>query len=271
MTIRKLVRGDARTVSQQLRGAIAGLYDAWWDKRAPGRTRFERAAATAARNRAMTGDGRAPPPPSTTTGSTSPATSPSTAGNPPPAPAPPPTSTRPTPAGKGTAHGRRPALDLGLHPRSPRRPGTPRLPPQRQRAHRPGHRAHPPGGPDLRGHPGRSPGRLRRGAVLPADGTQPPSPPGQDAVIVSAARSRPCWPRWTTPPNTSGTGPRRAPTAPASPAPPASGACRPPIPTTRWPAARSTPPRPPPPQRAPGHPAPPGTGPHAAAGKEAGQ
>ena len=56
VTIRKLVRGDARTVSAQLRDAIAGLYDAWWDKRAPGRTRFERAAATAARKRAMAGD-----------------------------------------------------------------------------------------------------------------------------------------------------------------------------------------------------------------------
>jgi hypothetical protein len=56
VTIRKLVRGDARTVNQQLRDAIAGLYDAWWDKRAPGRTRSERAAATAARNRAMTGN-----------------------------------------------------------------------------------------------------------------------------------------------------------------------------------------------------------------------
>ena len=56
VTIRKLVRGDARTVSQQLRDAIAGLYDAWWDKRAPGRTRFERAAATAARKRAIAGN-----------------------------------------------------------------------------------------------------------------------------------------------------------------------------------------------------------------------
>src|SRR5580693_5322892 len=56
VTIRKLVRGDAATVSAQLRAAIAGLYDAWWDKRAPARTRFERAAATAARKRAMTGD-----------------------------------------------------------------------------------------------------------------------------------------------------------------------------------------------------------------------
>ena len=56
MTIRKLVRGDARTVSPQLRDAIADLYDTWWDKRAPGRTRFERAAATAARKRAIAGN-----------------------------------------------------------------------------------------------------------------------------------------------------------------------------------------------------------------------
>jgi len=55
-TIRKLVRGDTRTVSQQLRDAIASLYDAWWDKRAPARTRFERAAATAARKRAIAGN-----------------------------------------------------------------------------------------------------------------------------------------------------------------------------------------------------------------------
>ena len=55
-TIRKLVRGDARTVSQQLRDAIAGLYDAWWDKRAPERTRFERGAATAARKKAIAGN-----------------------------------------------------------------------------------------------------------------------------------------------------------------------------------------------------------------------
>jgi hypothetical protein len=56
VTIRKLVRGDARTVSQQLHDAIADLYDVWWDKRAPGRTRFERTAATAARKRAIAGN-----------------------------------------------------------------------------------------------------------------------------------------------------------------------------------------------------------------------
>ena len=35
VTIRKLVRGDARTVSPQLRTAIIAVYDVWWDKRAP--------------------------------------------------------------------------------------------------------------------------------------------------------------------------------------------------------------------------------------------
>ena len=56
VTIRKIVRGEARTVSQQLRDTIADLYDAWWDKRAPGRTRHERGAATAARKRAIAGN-----------------------------------------------------------------------------------------------------------------------------------------------------------------------------------------------------------------------
>jgi hypothetical protein len=55
-TIRKLVRGEARTVGLQLRDAIIAVYDAWWDKRAPARTRHERATATAARKRAITGN-----------------------------------------------------------------------------------------------------------------------------------------------------------------------------------------------------------------------
>jgi len=55
-SIRKLIRGDARTVSLRLRDAIEELYDAWWDKRAPARTRFERGAATAARRRAIAGN-----------------------------------------------------------------------------------------------------------------------------------------------------------------------------------------------------------------------
>ena len=55
-TIQRLVRGDARTVSPQLRDAAADLYDAWWDKRAPERTRAERAAAARARRRAAAGN-----------------------------------------------------------------------------------------------------------------------------------------------------------------------------------------------------------------------
>ena len=55
-TIAQLVSGNARTVSPKLRDKIADLYDAWWDKRAPERTRFERSAATAARKRAIAGN-----------------------------------------------------------------------------------------------------------------------------------------------------------------------------------------------------------------------
>ena len=56
MTIRRIVRGDATTISPRLRDAISDLYDAWWDKRAPERTRAERGAATAARRRAIAGN-----------------------------------------------------------------------------------------------------------------------------------------------------------------------------------------------------------------------
>ena len=55
-TIRRLVTGDAVTISPKLRDAITDLYDAWWDKRAPERTRFERGAATAARRKAIAGN-----------------------------------------------------------------------------------------------------------------------------------------------------------------------------------------------------------------------
>ncbi len=56
MTIRQIVRGDAPTVSAALRNQVSDLYDAWWDKRAPERTRTERAAATAARRKAIAGN-----------------------------------------------------------------------------------------------------------------------------------------------------------------------------------------------------------------------
>jgi transcriptional regulator with XRE-family HTH domain len=55
-TIRKLLRGDAKTISVRLRDAIADLYDAWWDKRPPERTRAQRATARAARRRAIAGN-----------------------------------------------------------------------------------------------------------------------------------------------------------------------------------------------------------------------
>jgi transcriptional regulator with XRE-family HTH domain len=54
--IRQLVRGNTTTVSTALRDAVTGLYDTWWDKRAPERTRAERAAATGARRRAIAGN-----------------------------------------------------------------------------------------------------------------------------------------------------------------------------------------------------------------------
>jgi transcriptional regulator with XRE-family HTH domain len=54
--IQKITRGDAHTVSPRLRDAVAHIYDAWWDKRAPERTRHERSAASAARRRAIRGN-----------------------------------------------------------------------------------------------------------------------------------------------------------------------------------------------------------------------
>ena len=59
-TIQELVSGKARTISPHLRDAISDLYEAWWDKRAPERTRPERTAAAAARKRAIAGDWCAP-------------------------------------------------------------------------------------------------------------------------------------------------------------------------------------------------------------------
>ena len=59
-TVAELVSGAAATVSPHLRDQVITLYDAWWDKRAPGRTRAERGAATAARKRAIAGNWCAP-------------------------------------------------------------------------------------------------------------------------------------------------------------------------------------------------------------------
>ena len=54
--IRAIVAGHTTTVSCRLRDAVAAVYDAWWDKRAPERTPAERAAATRARRRAISGN-----------------------------------------------------------------------------------------------------------------------------------------------------------------------------------------------------------------------
>jgi len=58
--IAELVSGHTATISPHLRDQVITLYDAWWDKRAPERTRAERGAATAARRRAIAGNWCAP-------------------------------------------------------------------------------------------------------------------------------------------------------------------------------------------------------------------
>src|SRR5262245_38715569 len=59
-TLRRIVRGEARTISPQLRQAVITLFDAWWDKTPPLRTRQEKLAADGARKRAALNDW--PPP-----------------------------------------------------------------------------------------------------------------------------------------------------------------------------------------------------------------
>lgn len=51
-TVRRLVNGDATTVSPEVRATANALYDAWWSKTAPERTPEEKAAAEASRKRA---------------------------------------------------------------------------------------------------------------------------------------------------------------------------------------------------------------------------
>ena len=51
-TIQKLARGEAATVSPEIRALACQLWDAWWDKRPPEATRSQRRAAAAARRRA---------------------------------------------------------------------------------------------------------------------------------------------------------------------------------------------------------------------------
>ena len=51
-TIRRLIRGDTKTIAIAFHQLACQLWDAWWDKTPPERTTVERRAATKARNRA---------------------------------------------------------------------------------------------------------------------------------------------------------------------------------------------------------------------------
>jgi uncharacterized protein YerC len=59
-TLRRIARGEALTISPPLRQAVIALFDAWWDKTPPLRTRQEKLAARGALQRAALGDW--PPP-----------------------------------------------------------------------------------------------------------------------------------------------------------------------------------------------------------------
>jgi hypothetical protein len=55
-TLRRIVRGESLTVSPAVRQAVTALFDAWWDKTPPQRTRREQLAAGSARKRAALND-----------------------------------------------------------------------------------------------------------------------------------------------------------------------------------------------------------------------
>jgi hypothetical protein len=56
LSIQRVVNGRAETISAGLHRAIVGVFAAWWNKTPPERTRAERAAASAARRRALHGN-----------------------------------------------------------------------------------------------------------------------------------------------------------------------------------------------------------------------
>jgi hypothetical protein len=55
-TLRRIIRGEALTISPELRQAILALFDAWWDKTPPRRTRREKLAVGSALKRAALND-----------------------------------------------------------------------------------------------------------------------------------------------------------------------------------------------------------------------
>ena len=214
MTIRQIVRGDARTVSPRLRDAITELYDAWWDKRAPARTRFDRAAATAARKRAIAGNWCAAA-----------ALDDDLLDIP----------------GYRPRHGWKPATGTGVAPDvRPRRPPPPEEPPMTS-----DHRVTPGLIHDILDalerhgyyrsddlHADRAIGLIGDLACI-YEGTQdhpaiacpiPAAPPATRTAATTPSPSpaptpAPSSPRWISPPTTSATASRCAPTAPTSPAP----------------------------------------------------
>jgi len=54
--VRRIVRGETRTVTCEFRAAACQLWDAWWDKTPPGRAPAERRAAARAMRQAMSRD-----------------------------------------------------------------------------------------------------------------------------------------------------------------------------------------------------------------------
>jgi len=54
--VRRLIRGDSRTITVSFHLLACRLWDAWWDKTPPERTVAERRAAARARHQAMTHD-----------------------------------------------------------------------------------------------------------------------------------------------------------------------------------------------------------------------
>jgi hypothetical protein len=59
-TLRRVVRGEALTIRPELRQTVLALFEAWWDKTPPQRTRHEKLAAGNALKRAALNDW--PPP-----------------------------------------------------------------------------------------------------------------------------------------------------------------------------------------------------------------
>jgi len=54
--VRRVVRGQARTVTREFQAGVCQLWDAWWDKTPPARTPAQRRAAAGALRQAETHD-----------------------------------------------------------------------------------------------------------------------------------------------------------------------------------------------------------------------